>query len=556
MKLKRILTMMVAGASVLGAMAQTHREGEEYFKADQLENARDLLLRSLNNPQTDKAVSDYYLGMIAIEEKKASDAANYFSQGIAVNPDYAYNYVGQGLLALQKGDKKEAETLFKEAQKHSKKDASLEIAIARAYDMVNPVEYAKEITKQVEKARKYNMQNPDIYIFEGDQFKQEAIGADQTSLPKIAGQAAAKYDMAKGYDPQSSVAYVKYANLYTNFNPDYAISNLKELLSQNPNSALGQRELANAYYNKKDYQNAAAEYGKYVQNPSHFKSDENRYAFLLFYGGDFKKGYDYASALLAEDPNNFTAQRYQFMNAAQIPEMKDQLLPLAEALYNNHKKNPANNKFAAIDYTLISSEFQTAGRIDDAIAVIQEGIKELPDNAQFHKDLASIYVDQNDLAKSADEFQEYLNKTSEPGYNDYVQQAIYAYYGGAQNLTTDKAKSDKYLDLAVKYANMASEVAPNQYKPILIIGDVDIARAANDEARKSAGQANYEKAIVLLENSADPSKYTSDAKKIYSYLGNYYVEKNNIAKAKEYFNKYLELAPNDTAVREYVNKLK
>lgn len=99
-------------------------------------------------------------------------------------------------------------------------------------------------------------------------------------------------------------------------------------------------------------------------------------------------------------------------------------------------------------------------------------------------------------------------------------------------------------------------MAPNQYKPVKILGDIEIAKAPNDEARKYAGKDYYEKAVSLLEASADPSKYTSDAKAMYSYLGNCYIEKNDVAKAKEYLNKYLILAPNDTAVRDYVSKLK
>ena len=555
MKFKGIFALCLAGVSMT-AMAQTHVDGEEYYKADQLENAKDLLKRSLSNPQTDKAVSDYYLGLIAFEEGKDSEAANYFSQGISANPEYAYNYVGQGLLKLKAGDQKGAEELFKTADKNSKKDASLQIAIARAYDRVDPVRYEKQITKQVEKARKFNMENPDIYIFEGDQFKDQVKNADQSLANTLVGKAAGMYEMAANYDKNATAAYVKYANLFTMVNPDYAIKMLNNLLSVNPTSALGQRELANAYYNKKDYANAAKQYAAYVQNPSHFKSDESRYAFLLFYGQDFNNGYDYASKLLAEDPSNFTAQRYQFMNAAQIKEMKDQLLPMAEALYAAHKANPDKNKFAAIDYTLIAAELTDAKRPAEAVAVLEEGIKDIPDNLNFYKQLANVYVDENDLAKASDTYALYLAKNDEAGYNDFVQQAPYAYFAGAQNLQADPAKSQKYLGIASEYATRASNMAENQYKPVKILGDIAIAQAPNDEARKSAGQPLYEKAIVLLENSADPSRYTSDAKSIYSYLGNYYVGKDNIAKAKEYFNKYLQLAPNDEAVRDYVSKLK
>lgn len=543
MKIKRILTLCLAGAS-LSVMAQTHVEGEEYYKADQLDNAKDLLLRSLNNAQTDKAVSNYYLGLIAFEEGKDSDAANYFSQGVAANPEYPYNYVGQGLLQLKAGDEKGAESLFKQADKNSKKDASLQIAIARAYDRIDPTRYAKQISKQVEKARKFNMQNPDIYIFEGDQAREV----------KDWGKAAGMYEMAANYDKNATAAYAKYANLYTMVNPDYAIKMLNDLLAINPNSALGQRELANAYYNKKDYAKAAVQYGKYVQNPSHFKSDENRYAFLLFYGQDYKKGYDYASKLLAEDPKNFTAQRYQFMNAAQMPEMKDKLLPLAEALYANHLADPDKNKFASIDFTLIANELQNAKRTDEAIAVLQEGIKEMPEFADFNKSLAFAYLDQNNLTKTADEYEVYLSKI-EPGYNDFIQQATFDFYAGIEN-KADAAKAAKYFDATKAYADKAKAILPDNYKPVKIYGDIAKQTAPNETAAEKAAVPDYEAAVALLEAAPDTSRYGRDAKEMYMYLGNYYLNQDNVAKAKENYEKIFKYDPDNAELRKFVDNLK
>ena len=78
MKLKRIFTLGLVGMS-LTVMAQTHVEGEEYYKADQFENAKDLLTRSLNNAGTDKAVSNYYLGLIAVGNDKLASAEKYFA---------------------------------------------------------------------------------------------------------------------------------------------------------------------------------------------------------------------------------------------------------------------------------------------------------------------------------------------------------------------------------------------------------------------------------------------------------------------------------------------
>ena len=543
MKFKRILTLCLAGAS-LGAFAQTHVEGEEYYKADQLDNAKDLLLRSLNNAQTDKSVSDYYLGLIAIEEGKNAEAGKYFDQGVAANPDYAYNYVGQGLLKLIAGDKKGAEELFKTADKHSKKDASLQIALARAYDRVDPVKYEKEITKYVEKARKFDIQNPEIYIFEGDQQREQ----------KDYGKAGGMYEMAANYDKNATAAYVKYANLFTQVNPDYAIKMLNELLSVNPTSALGQRELANAYYNKKDYAKAAEQYGNYVQNPSHFKTDENRYAFLLFYGGDFKKGYDYASKLLSEDSSNFTAQRYQFMNAAQLPEMKEQLLPMAEALLAAHNANPTKNKFAAIDYNLIANELQSAKKVDEAIEVLQQGIQDIPDFVDFNKSLAFAYLDQNNLTKTADQYAVYLSKI-EPGYNDFIQQATFDFYAGIEN-KADAAKAADYFAKTKENADKAKAILPDNYKPVKIYGDIAKQTAATPEEAESAAVADYEAAVALLEAAQDPSRYTRDAKEMYMYLGNYYINKNDVAKAKANFENVLKFDPNNEDLRKYVDGLK
>ncbi|MDE6339880.1 MAG: tetratricopeptide repeat protein [Muribaculaceae bacterium] len=544
MKFKGILALCLAGFS-FSAFAQTHVEGEEYYKADQFDNAKELLLRSLKNTGTDKSVSDYYLGMIALRDNNKTEAKKYFEEGIQANPDYGYNYVGLGTLSLLNGDAKGAASLFKEGESRAKKDGSIHIAIARAYDMADPVANEKEIAKRVEKARKMNIKNPDVYIFEGD----------QAARTKNWGDAGAKYEMAANYNNTASDAYVKYSNLFTMVNPPYAIKMLNQLLSVNPESALGQRELANAYYNAKDYKNAATEYGKYVKNPSHFKQDENRYAFLLFYGGDYKKGYDYASQLLAADPSNFTARRYQFMNAAQLPEMKDQLLGMAETLFKEHKANPTANKFAAIDYTLIADELAKDKRPEEAVAVLEEAIAEMPDNAAFNKDLAMKYVDQNNLTKAAEAFRGYVNKTEEPGYNDFNQQAVFSFYAAVEN-KENPAKAKEFFDEVLTNADKMEAILPDNYKPKMLKGDVAKQTASTEDEAALAAQPMYEEAVALLEQAPDPSKYTRDAKTLYMYLGNCYLHQNNVPKAKEYYYKFLELEPNNDAVRKYVEGLK
>ncbi|MCH5232505.1 MAG: tetratricopeptide repeat protein [Muribaculaceae bacterium] len=552
MKLNLLLSAaLVAGTAIL-TTAQTHKEGEEYYRADQYSNAKELLQRNYNNPGTDKAVSDYYLGRIALEEGNKAEAADFFNKGVAANPEYAYNYVGLGEIELMNGNKAGAEKLFKDARTHVKKDASLDIAIARAYYNVDPTAYAKDIDKNVLQATKNSPKdgpaptNTDIYLFEGDRFKDQ----------KDFGKAGNQYQMATTYNPNATEAYVKYANLFTQVNPEYAIDMLNGLMKVNPQSALGQRELASAYYNAGKFKEAATEYQKYVNNPNHFKQDEDRYAFLLFYGGDYKDGYNYASKLYKENPKNFTAQRYQFMNAAQLEEMKDQLLPLAEQLVAVHNADRNANKFAPIDYILIGDELTNAGRPKEAQALFEEAIADDPENREYYKQLALVYVKENDLPGATDAFQGYIDHTENPSYNDYIQQATYAFYAGVQNQQENPANANKYYDMAETSVDKAAAISSDFTRPLKMKGDIAKQKVSEDQVA-SAAVPYFTEGIALFEGKANPSRNDiNDAKEMYNYMGNYYLDQKDVDTAITYFNKYLDLDPDNEAYRKFVEGLK
>ncbi|MBD5211610.1 MAG: hypothetical protein HDS74_00700 [Bacteroidales bacterium] len=539
MKLRALFSACIAGASLLG-FAQTHVEGIEYYNADQFNNARELLTRNMNNSGTDKAMSNFYLGQISLLEKDINKAKSYFEAGIAANPENAYNYVGLGQILLPT-DPKAAQAQFKLAEKYGKKDAALQVAIARAYYDVDPVTYEKEITKRLTKAQSTDLNEPAIYIFEGDRARDV----------KNWGEAAGQYEMAINFDPQTPAAYVKYANMYKLVNPAYTIMKLQELLQKNPSSALGQRELANAYYQQDKYKEAAEAYGKYVNNPNHFKQDEDRYALLLFSDGDYQKGYDYASGLLASDSNNFTAQRFQFMNAAQIKEMESQLLPMAEALWNAHKANSAN-KFAPIDYTLIADEFNRAKRPEEAIAVLQEGITEIPEQKSLIKDLALVYYDMNDNMKALDLLKKYASEVSNLNYSDAFLLANIAYVASFD--APDAAAKSDLLKTAASYAEKAAELNPKSYRPVKRQGDIAGIAAGGGAAGNAAKLPLYIKAAEMIEqNGETPS--ASDAQDIYVTIGEYYRTQGNNAAAKDAFSKYLKVQPGDANIQKIVNSL-
>ena len=159
MKIKFLLALFMSCA--LGLSAQGYLDGIEYYRADQYANARSIFERTLNDADTDKSVSYYYLGQLAIKYQEFDKALEYFNKGIEANPNNGYNYVGLAALELKKGNKKEAENHIKTAKKLSKKDAQLLIDVARAYYNADSKNYRKNIEKTLKDAYKINPEEPD-----------------------------------------------------------------------------------------------------------------------------------------------------------------------------------------------------------------------------------------------------------------------------------------------------------------------------------------------------------------------------------------------------------
>ncbi len=242
MKFKLILSLLVAGGLSAAAQSQGYIDGIDYYKAGQYSNAKEILNRTINDAQTDNA------------EAKAN-----FDKGIQADPDCPYNYVGLGALELRNGNKKAAEDNFKQALKLGKKNHEVTVDIARAYYKADPVAYASDVRKYLDKANKDSkFSEPSVFILEGDML------LDQQKF----GEAAAMFSIQK----------------------------LQEFLQKQPNSALGQRELAEKYYDANYWDKAAEQYGQYIKNPNHFPEDEARYSVLLYFGNKYPESLEVADS--------------------------------------------------------------------------------------------------------------------------------------------------------------------------------------------------------------------------------------------------------------------
>ena len=535
-----IASLLLMGASLV-ANAQGYKDGIEYYKVDKLDNAKELLERNLNAASTDKAEAYYYLGQIALHQGNVAAAAANFEKGIAANAMNPYNYVGQAAIALKNGG--DVKGLLEKARKLVKKDAKLEMEIARAYYDANPTTYAKDIEKCIKNARKWNPDDPDSYIFE----------ADTKADKKDWGNAAGIYELAFDKDPNNIEAYVKYANTYFNVNPEMAIGRLEELQAKVPNSALVQRELAEKYYADNLGTKAAEQYGKYIKNPNHFAQDEVRYVQLLFFGEKYEDSYQLASDLVRKlnpaDSKVFYMKRMQLYNLVQLQRWAE-AVEAGRSFFANAV--PQGSNYEVRDYTDYGMALQAAGHPEEAIVAYEKAIELNPNNADLIRFMGDSYAETENFVKAAEYYQRLVDGGNNKS-NDLFTLSNY-YLGIANSESLDAATRADALNKSQKYIDEVDKLVPGNVQ--IVNQKAKIAKVREGDNNTGAALDAYNELLRILDAKEDKADYARYYKYAYNYLATYYFSKGDKATAKMYYQKWLEYDPENESLRNYVNSMK
>lgn len=539
MKIKLVLSLFMGAA--LGMSAQGFKDGVEYYRADQPEEAMIILTNTLNDPTTDQSTAYYYLGQIALNGGDQAKAKDYFDNGIAANPDNGWNYVGLGSLALAQGNQSQAKDYFKTAKSKAKKNPDLLTEIARAYFIADPVKYNEEIDKALADAKKAQKNAPAPFILEGDRLAKTNVG-----------EAAGMYEMAAQFDKSLDhpEAYVKYARTYFPVNPEYAIQKLQDLLQQQPNSALAQRELAEKYYDNNQLTRAAEQYEKYIENPNSFKKDKQRLVGLLFFAKRYNDSYNMASELLADDPANFYMQRLQFYNKKAMGE-QDAAKAAAEKLFANPKA-----ELNSQDYIQYGELLQDLGVDTLAVESYEKAVALSPEKTSLLKDLSGAYSSAKMYDKAADAMAKFIDSEGDNANPNDVLALARRYQNLAISyMETDTVASAAAADKAL--ATIEKVIARIPDNPLVLNTKSDILRVkALGNVTPDVVAADETTLAVLDSDPANLEKRKNIYTSIYGRMGNYYLngEGKDVAKAKEYFEKFYQLNPSDE-LRTFIDGL-
>ena len=544
MKTKFFFASMLIACAAFVVNAQGYKDGIDFYKIGKLDDAEELLERNLNTA-SNKAEAYYYLGQVALHKRDKALAKSYFEKGVQADAKYPFNYVGQAAIELENGNVKGAENLYKIAEKCTKKNPKLAIAMAKAYYEADANAYAKQIAKLKQNAFKWNSDDPDYYIFEGDQWGNQ----------KEWGKAAGQYELACQREPANIESRVKYSNVDFFLNETRAVNALEELLTLVPNSALVQRELAEKYYEaseiKGNLPKAVEYYGMYYENPNHFAKDEVRYAQLLWISKDYDKSVDVCNGLIANAENasnKFLGYRLKFYNQCSKPDWESAVETGAQFFALPHNEA---TPYLVSDYSYYATALNNTNRGAEAVATFEKAIEQYPDNGDLKAQLASFYNKNKEYVKAAALRQEVIDRGNYTT-NDLYQLAN-AYCRVAENEQDEAVKQDAIA----KATNVVKELMdkePNDLANINLKARVET--LAENNEYKGGALETYKKLIAAVDANKDNPNANYFYMMAYRYIATYYSKSGQRDMAKEYYMKWLQYDPENESLRKFVEQLK
>ncbi len=544
MKTKFFFASMLIACAAFVVNAQGYKDGIDFYKIGKLDDAEELLERNLNTA-SNKAEAYYYLGQVALHKRDKALAKSYFEKGVQADAKYPFNYVGQAAIELENGNVKGAENLYKIAEKCTKKNPKLAIAMAKAYYEADANAYAKQIAKLKQNAFKWNSDDPDYYIFEGDQWGNQ----------KEWGKAAGQYELAFQREPANIESRVKYSNVDFFLNETRAVNALEELLTLVPNSALVQRELAEKYYEaseiKGNLPKAVEYYGMYYENPNHFAKDEVRYAQLLWISKDYDKSVDVCNGLIANAENasnKFLGYRLKFYNQCSKPDWESAVETGAQFFALPHNEA---TPYLVSDYSYYATALNNTNRGAEAVATFEKAIEQYPDNGDLKAQLASFYNKNKEYVKAAALRQEVIDRGNYTT-NDLYQLAN-AYCRVAENEQDEAVKQDAIA----KATNVVKELMdkePNDLANINLKARVET--LAENNEYKGGALETYKKLIAAVDANKDNPNANYFYMMAYRYIATYYSKSGQRDMAKEYYMKWLQYDPENESLRKFVEQLK
>jgi tetratricopeptide (TPR) repeat protein len=464
----------------------------------------------------------YYLGQGYIQLNQLDKALATFEKGISADDENPLPVAGKGQVKLLQKKAAEGKALLTEAaDMNRKKTADQWKAVGRGY--LADTKFLLDAIAALEKAKGMNNGDAETHMLLGDAYLLQNQG----------GQSVSSYERAASADPKSAKPLYKIAKVYQRSrNNDIVLDNLLRAVTVDPEYAPAYKELGETYYLKKESHKAVEAYEKLIAITE--KPDDYKYQLAFFYFMD--KNYPKANEIFKQVLNdkNASPTALKFYAFSLIEQDKDQE---ARAILEQYFQKAKPEDITAGDYASFGKLLVKLKEDSLANETFAKGIALDSTNIDVLELQAETYLKRKKYEQAATAYEQLVAARQTPMSQDLYYMGS-AYYFSGQYLKADSA----FTKLAERQPNMT-------------IGYLWAAKArAQYDSTGEQGVAipMYEEFVEkALENPEKNKKELIDA---YDYLGQYALHrKDNVAEAKTYFQKILQLDPNNERAKEFMS---
>ncbi|WP_080053831.1 tetratricopeptide repeat protein [Spirosoma aerolatum] len=553
-----LLTILFVGATITTPLvAQDLQSALKDIEADRYTKAEQTLTKLASS--SPNAENQFYLGYYYLRSGQTDKAKAAFEKGAAADAKNQLNNIGLAGVALSKGDGPAAKTLIDNAVAATKsKDQNVLIRGGEMYTLFedpkknNPAEAIRLLTIADEKDKKN--ENSEIEMLLGDAY----------FLKNDGGNAITKYENAMTITPNLAEANYKIGRLYLRGkNYTKAQEYFKLAIQNDPEFAPTYLAYADALANSRAYKSAAQNYELYVQKSGTTDPEQlldiARYKFLA---EDYQGAITYLDQLKGKINNPIIDRMYGWAYTA-LGKNQEAIESL------NRFINAAPQKVMADDYKFLGRAYnQTNTPEGDSLAIVNlEKAAPMDTTENLYREIAKTFYDNKKYDKAAAYYTKTIQTDKKPQNNDYLWLGLASYQyaprvgrdSTAAPMDTAQIRQIKqmyYLKADSAFSIMAQKIEADGKKYPLAYyyrAGANYYAYTNDKL-KGAELATplYEKFIeqATTPDSTDKTDYKRYLITSYKSLAGFSLLKKDDGKAKEYFNKVLELDPNDESVKK------
>jgi len=257
--------------------------------------------------------------------------------------------------------------------------------------------------------------------------------------------------------------------------------------------------------------------------------------------GDYQQSLDLLQGALQQNPD-MAILKYHLALTYHDMKQYDKAIPIYESIINDPTVQ------SPLLYSDIASAYLATGDNDKFVSYLRESIKDFPEDLNQYSKLASYYQDQNQLDNAVEvlneglkiesRYADYYNslaiidhlKGDEQGEFDLYQKAIsydFLYAAGHENLSILYEEMRNDLKDALVEARIALEIDPSPYHVSRVM-EIYTELNQPDQAKK------YETQLLAMKDLDGPS---------YNSLGLEYLDTNDYSQAEIYFKKAIAIDP-------------